>query len=719
MQLKVFISSIMKELKEERATVEEAVSELWRHENLPFTIWGWESAKEIPSGKHPDEVQSKGVKDSDIYVLILGSGYGDFEYGESPTQKEYEIACSEHEQDCILIYIKEVGRRREEKLEKWIEEIKNRHTFKAFENRDQLKDSIKTRLRDLWNKGRWKADIPTIQSVLRKGETFEGDFFKKEPEWIDFEEGFVVERREVDELINKLESDNIQLVLGEPASGKSVILKNIGFKLAKENKDVYIVELKKHSGDKVKRYFDDIPEIKDDKAVFIVDDAHLLMTECERLVRELKNRELKAKLIIGSRPTREIRGEHPKEVSEFEYLSKTYIHAEDITEEIIKGFLKKEHHFSDERIKTVSKNLERYKKDLWHLSWALKAYYPEMDSVEEEEIYEKIRDSIREIKLGKDESGKNKYLNGEDVFFPLSVFYRFEISVERDFLEEQLELEKDKINELIELSEIVQTEEAGRNRMLSLIHSSIADLYFRAYQAYPSLGEKSKKKILNQKDKDLQYCLFYKYMTSTDPRNAILVLIQLGGDRFKEKGGRTLLEQLIEGDKTQQSIKKGIIKEENIGKIGWCMRYIAGANKKVARKIVGCADIDTLSLRIVGEEDASGNIASCVVGIAEASKESGLKLVDSVLTRIEKEEDIRQIGWCLGNIAEANKGVAQEIANRINVDVLLSKIEKEADIGWIGLCVGGIAAASEEVAREIVNRLNPRLRKELQKGGWV
>ncbi|MCK4736488.1 MAG: hypothetical protein KAT65_28800 [Methanophagales archaeon] len=39
-----------------------------------------------------------------------------------------------------------------------------------------------------------EINIPPIQSVLRKEETFVGDFFKKEPEWIDFEEGFVVER---------------------------------------------------------------------------------------------------------------------------------------------------------------------------------------------------------------------------------------------------------------------------------------------------------------------------------------------------------------------------------------------------------------------------------------------------------------------------------------------------------------------------------------------
>jgi hypothetical protein len=149
MQPKVFISSRLMELEVERAAVEEAVSELWNNENLPFTIWRWESAKEIPSGKHPDKVQSEGVKDSDIYVLIMGSEYGDFECGESPTHKEYDIACSELEEDCILIYTKEVEGR-EENLEKWIAEIKNKHTTKSFENSDQLKNLVKTRLRGVW-----------------------------------------------------------------------------------------------------------------------------------------------------------------------------------------------------------------------------------------------------------------------------------------------------------------------------------------------------------------------------------------------------------------------------------------------------------------------------------------------------------------------------------------------------------------------------------------
>ena len=129
-----------------------------------------------------------------------------------------------------------------------------------------------------------EINIPTIQSTLRKGETLEGDFFKKEPEWIDFEDGFVVERNEVDEIIQKLETDDIQLVVGKPASGKSVILKNIGFNLANKNKDVNIVQLKECSLYEVQSYFDVLITVNDEKAVFIVDDAHLLPKECERLI---------------------------------------------------------------------------------------------------------------------------------------------------------------------------------------------------------------------------------------------------------------------------------------------------------------------------------------------------------------------------------------------------------------------------------------------------
>ena len=176
MQLKIFISSREQELKEERDKVEKAVFELWNNEGLPLVSWKMEDrAKEIPTGRHPDEVQSKGVRDSDVYILILGSEYGDFEYGKSPTHKEYNIACSNIEKDCVLIYIKDVEKR-EEKLNKLIEEI-IKHTYKPFKNSDQLKDLVKTRLKEVWEQ-KWNKGLvddkklPDIRVKVSLGMTY-------------------------------------------------------------------------------------------------------------------------------------------------------------------------------------------------------------------------------------------------------------------------------------------------------------------------------------------------------------------------------------------------------------------------------------------------------------------------------------------------------------------------------------------------------------------
>ena len=144
----------------------EGITELWIQEDMPFKYWEWNGAKEIPSGKDPDEVQSEGVKNSDIYLLIIGSEYGNFEYGESSTHKEYKLACSEIEEDCILIYIKK-GNSKVEKVYSWIKEIKekNKHTYKQFENPHDLKNLVKDRLRDLQNKGMGSMEV-IVKDVL-------------------------------------------------------------------------------------------------------------------------------------------------------------------------------------------------------------------------------------------------------------------------------------------------------------------------------------------------------------------------------------------------------------------------------------------------------------------------------------------------------------------------------------------------------------------------
>jgi hypothetical protein len=546
--------------------------------------------------------------------------------------------------------------------------------------------------------------IPSIQSILRKNKIKEGEFFRTEPAWVDFEQGFIVERNEVKDIIIKLESNDVQLVLGAPASGKTIILKNVGYRLANDGKkNVHIVELKGHSIDEVKLFFDTIPKMEDDNQIFIIDDAHLNLFYCERLVEEFKSKG-KRNLIIGSRESREITEEHPKDGAEYQILSELskmciHVQAEDVTERMIETFLEKQYHIVLNREEGF---LHGYKKDLWLLSWALKAYNPKKNSVEDDVICRNITKSIEKIGVGKE---KDK-INAQDAFLPLSIFYRFEIPIERSFMEQQLQIDGKTINKLIELQEIVETKDSG-HKMLSLHHSSIAELYFGAYIKESDLGGKIKKNILNGKDKnDLEYCSFYRYLTTSDLRNTIGVFLSLNRDFSIEKGGLTLLRKLVEQDEIKKSIEIGINTEEDLEKIGVCVRGIAEANGHVAFELIKNIDIDVLSTKIEKETDIE-KVGKCVKSIAAVNENRAMELAKSISKRIEKEEDLTKVGKCVAEISWTNKDVAARLANSISF-----RIDKERDIKKVLRLISVIAKANEQLLSKLIESISVRLKIE-------
>ena len=510
---------------------------------------------------------------------------------------------------------------------------------------------------------RVEITIPSIQSVLEKDEIPDGEFSRTEPKWIDFEEDFVVEREEVDEIINKLENNNIQLVLGKPASGKSVILKNIGFKLAKKGRSVYIIELKKWSADRVESYFKEAQKIDDEGTLIIVDDAHLpeKLSKCEELIRDYRYKKLRTKLIIGAREVKGLKGSR-KKASEFEKLVQTKIRAIDAAEQMIYLFLNKKYGVSYKlRIAAVSSGLEEYKNDPWSLSWALNVFDKDTDTVRKEDIYSAINEDITEIK------------DGEDVFLPLSVFYRFEIPIEKRFLTKQLEIDKYSIDDLIGISEIREIKERGIT-MLALHHSSLASLYFETYQRtdlFPELGENIKERINEQsKYDDWERGLFYLYLKS-EPTNSLDVLIRLADDWEDIKGGQALLKKLIKDERSKNSIKEGIRKEKNREKFVLCVEYITAASEEEALELV-----DAVSARIFfPPQIIKGRITTKKVTVGAKTG-----VVISGITSEEVTPDT--IEHFLERIASINKKVAQEILNYLNRLSLHQKLDLKITTGF-------------------------------------
>jgi nucleoside phosphorylase len=134
-----------------------------------------------------------------------------------------------------------------------------------------------------------KLEFPRIQDILYKNEVIDGKFFRAEPAWVDFEQGYILNRDEIDEVIDNLEFNKIQLLIGDSGSGKSIILKAIGLKLS-QYKPIYYIESKKYDDNEVGKYLKEILQ-QNENAIFILDDIHIHQKVYENFLSNYKKLE--------------------------------------------------------------------------------------------------------------------------------------------------------------------------------------------------------------------------------------------------------------------------------------------------------------------------------------------------------------------------------------------------------------------------------------------
>lgn len=100
-RLKIFISSVQNEFAKERAEL----ASYFRKDPLLGTFFEPFIFEEFPANTlSPGKVYLAEVKDSDIYIGLLGASYGfENEMGVSPTEREYDQAKAEHLPRWIFI----------------------------------------------------------------------------------------------------------------------------------------------------------------------------------------------------------------------------------------------------------------------------------------------------------------------------------------------------------------------------------------------------------------------------------------------------------------------------------------------------------------------------------------------------------------------------------------------------------------------------------------
>ncbi|MFQ6120212.1 MAG: hypothetical protein ACE5KE_10045, partial [Methanosarcinales archaeon] len=317
-----------------------------------------------------------------------------------------------------------------------------------------------------------KKDVEKCLKERDKDEKKGPHFFRWEgPLWIDFEKGYISEREEVNTIIKDLDKKQVFLT-GIPASGKSVILRNIGYELAKKGKNVFIIPFKEVS--EVKNKPKIVSLLKEINAYLFLDDIHLNKKEADYFYRNINK-----KILFSGRKPQEI---EESRIDELDRRLKegTEIHPDkNIKEKIIKRF----QYISGCRI---SDNIFRELlniPNLLLLSLQLEMHIEDKGEIKElRPITEGIKSYIEELKA-------------EDIFLPIALFYQYEVPVRRRFLEQNLSLDKEKIDELIKVKREILSGEWKKREYLSLYHSEIAKAFIDTYKEYKDLGWSVKEKL--------------------------------------------------------------------------------------------------------------------------------------------------------------------------------------------------------------------------------
>jgi hypothetical protein len=543
---------------------------------------------------------------------------------------------------------------------------------------------------------------------------------------IDFQEGYVAQRDEVDEIVEHFKKGGGPLLLvGHSAAGKTVIVRNVGYKLYKEDDwDVFLIQLRTGS-DKLSDY-EGLAHYDRHQTLVIIDDAHLSIRDCERFVKKFKAHTTKTKLLISTRRYEEGR-RHGAGPSELEALPRKEVKASDAFRSIVKLYYQKRNEMSP--VGQFHQQLRTFTHDLWALSYALTAFDRD-EGVSWDRVYASVREDIEKVDIGSGES-----VNAANELLPLSVFYFFDIPVRQEFLIETLGLSEFRIMDLVKAGEIIEKEGT-----LSLHHSSLALLYFLTYIRYDFLAATVKRRIKNLTGtSSWAYSLLSLYIREF-PKLSCTVINSLIRNPYLVRS--LVLENI-------GSLKKGIRLEEDIESLCWFLYRLNDADKKIVSDVKEYAQglsglprkgqyfvHDDKYLAVRCKIDAiRGRMAKDMFANLLPSDRFGVE-VESAIGQV----DLKKLGFFVGksdrlrpklpkdiapeelmneievtnDLVHIHSGIysvgnlAQGVSKHLDLVDVRNKLEQEESISTIGSCLMLIWYIDNgELAQQLVGMLDP------------
>lgn len=629
--------------------------------------------------------------------------------------------------NCPAVFIRKVGENYK-LLVYYAEGIEGEtEYFCSDKNRDKFIEIVNKNKRDiqtLKNKFESIVGLQTLEEVLEPPPQLEEEFFPiGGPYNYNFVNGWVLRRPEVSDIIigvtpnfgKKRSFNKVQFLVGDPATGKTVIARNVGLKLQENKWQVYHI-----SGSYIKDQVSDISqglnylENISNRTLVIIEDIHKCPSESAQLIDKIANPNKKVRfLITGTSSFDRYLKRNEKIV--FERCERRELKREKldpIIGSIISKYKEKQKcerkkdfdKFSSEHRKQI---IEETDGNLWILSYFLRAWAPEK-GIDMEMVYDLVNKDIED--LDKEFEEEHDLRGVTKVLLTLAPFSIFEVGVSKSFFNEEygvIKISPKTLKKLVKYGEI--TYDGG---FYSIPHSTIAQLYIEtATNNYPDLlidlTDQLEGNVFSGKIKNYPLRIYQSYLQKR-PENYGEIVYKICsyestyggcggvGLRCKRLEGRrnVPLKKLLMDDNTFEALTSVLNESKDIRNIGlflfglWFARCSSSLNKikeyvqeedfisqKEINKFVKKIDIDHLVSKIENEEFVY-NISECLQGI-EFCKDDGFQKsivheLNLVLIKDKMKDDVVSFLTC-SNIVKSLVCMCEKSTN-LFLDALIKKV---------------------------------------------
>jgi predicted ribosome-associated RNA-binding protein Tma20 len=547
-----------------------------------------------------------------------------------------------------------------------------------------------------WRLERREIIIPFADKVLDR-DWKEPTFFRAgTPKFVDFEQGFVLIRPEVELIESKLKKHRFVYIEGLPSSGKSIIALTIAYKKIKEK---YTVVYFNRPTNIPETFIANIltslySELDKRKVLIIVDDVHLDIASASKMFAPIYSNFENANLLFISRPLSVYHNDNLEEWQYrfTDYMDKVEISADSAILDLPSFYTRKKYK------KTISPYEQKlFVSECGNDVLLLGRYLSEWDGASpvnldtiKKGVFRKVQDDLELMRQSAPDAIK--------ALLVLGVFYKFEIPVEEDFF--------NFLN--LDTSYLSQTSEVKiENGFVRLYHSSLAKLYSNVIRSI----QMPEYKEFAEKLSPFPSQLFKEYVRSM-PRNVPELLLGL---RFAPDMMKTILQ-----DQTlTESIRTCFEHEQNLPVLGWSLVIMKAIDGISTWRILEKADFEYHARNIADTEDA----IEVTVFLLNLTKISEVKLREWIrgipakrMTELLERVNLKIFALTLKRIRRTDKEYFDNLLEILHPNVICEKFLSEQNIDNLRLSLrimlelfNGFASVKSDIRTDFTGERTTRI----------